>query len=707
MLLSRNSKRGRIWSPVLFSALLTLSCRFAVPASFLDEVKGSIRFSNLRPVTTGNAGVLYSGVITGTFEDGAGGVQFSVDGGAFAHAVRDAAGQGWKFYLKDARGDSWKAGSRHTLRARICDTRKTCTTKVSVEVLFTLEANRDINGDGVADIVVGASGNQGTGIANKGAAYVFYGVSGDGIAVRPLNAATYACSGPPDCTVVQNPAEEAGNFGSAAAIIGDVNRDGFADIAVSALENHGTGLSGKGAVYIFYGSPTGIVGHPTNNLPYTCSGFPDCSVIQNPEETASGYFGKSIAYAGDVNGDGIDDFIVGARANKGVGGSSNSGVAYVFYGSEAGIESRVLNATTYQCTAPLCTTMSSPIPLEMGNFGWAVSGGADINKDGFVDIIIAAPYVSGTGSLNKGAVYVFYGSRTGITPHPTAAAYSCSGPPDCTVIQNPNDANGTGFGSSVSQVGDTNGDGFPDLLIGALYNKPSSSSVVKGAAYIFYGSAQGITPHPLSVSAYACSGPPDCTIVQSPEDINTAEFGSAVSDAGDVNGDGYADVIVGASRTRGLSTPQKGAVYIYYGGPAGIALHDFSATAYVCNGPPDCTVIQNPENLLNGNFGISVRFGGDINNDGFGDIIVGASGNAGSGSTGKGGSYIFYGSNSGIAGQPLTASTYNCTGIPYCTVIQNPENETYGVFGQSVGFNLIEIFGRRREIFPFLAIKKS
>ncbi|MBL8019927.1 MAG: VCBS repeat-containing protein [Leptospirales bacterium] len=554
------------------------------------------------------------------------------------------------------------------------------------------QLSTDVNGDGYPDRLIAGYGNQGGGAADKGAAYIFYGGPG-GVTLHPASATPYTCSGPPDCTVIQNPENEGtGRFGQHIGALGDVNGDGFADLVVGAMNNQGAGAADKGAVYVYYGSAAGITSHPLSATPYTCGGPPDCTVIQNPDNESMGGFGIGAATAGDVNGDGYFDMIIGAFGNQGAG-AADKGVAYIFYGSPAGITSHPLSATPYACSGPPdCTVIQNPQNTGSGQFGFSVSSAGDVNRDGLADVIVGAwGNAGGGGAASKGVAYVFYGSASGITSHPTSASpYTCSGPPDCTEFQNPeNEASGQ-LGHSVSSAGDVNRDGYADVIAGARLNQ-GVGAANKGSAYVFYGSATGMTSHPPSAAAYACSGPPDCTVIQNPENQIGALFGYAVSSAGDVNSDGFSDALVGAYLNMGAGANGKGAAYVFYGSASGITSHPFSAASYACSGPPDCTVMQNPDNETTGVFGQSVAPAGDMNRDGFADIVVGARNNQGAGANNKGLAYIFYGSASGMTSHPLSAATYTCSGPPDCSAIQNPENEILGEFGYFVASAEIEI----------------
>ena len=283
-----------------------------------------------------------------------------------------------------------------------------------------------------------------------------------------------------------------------------------------------------------------------------CYDGPAPSFTLANETADNAQFGTSVASAGDVNGDGYADVIAGA-SNKG------NGVAYVFYGSASGLH----------------TTPDVTLNNETGSmvyFGYSVASAGDVNGDGYADVIVGA-----YGNDNHGMAYIFYGSASGL--HTT---------PDVTITETESNAM---LGLSVSSAGDVNGDGYADVIVGAPYHNNGGSHC--GLAYIFYGGS-------------SMDATPDVTLNNETE--SSAWFGGSVSSAGDVNGDGYADVIVGASSedNGGLNC---GRAYIYYGGSS-------------MDAAPDVTL--NNETTYFGEFGSSVSSAGDVNNDGYSDVIVAA-----------------------------------------------------------------------------------
>lgn len=521
----------------------------------------------------------------------------------------------------------------------------------------------DINGDGYADIVVGAfaGGNP----FGSGIAYVLYG-SATGISAPAANNCTY-----PACTEIENPEDEnSGGFNSFAtaySIAGDVNGDGYADIVIGAanngVANTPAGLAdNRGAIYVFYGSASGITAYPLDVgvSTYPCTSVANgCTMMQNPEN-AQGAFGSAVSAAGDVNADGYADIIVGAPQNN-----SFIGKVYIVYGSATGISHRPFTGTNDACTAPACTEISDP--QNTNGFGYRVSAAGDLNADGYADIAAA--------DLNTfGVVTVFYGSASGIAARATGG-YACTGLADgCAEIYNPRTNNG--FGSSLSAA-DFNRDGFGDLVVGAYQNADGAPNS-RGAVYIYYGSTNGADPHLFANGSYTCSG--TCAEIRNPTDGLFGQFGISARAAGDVNRDGFADLVVGAHRNFADSASDNGGnAYVFYGGSSGLAAHPYGTPTYSCTGFPDCTLMRNPRDENNALFGGNVAAAGDVNADGFSDVWIGASG-AGPGTEGV--ATIFYGSAAGVTYHGTGVGTgYSCPGAPDCTEVINPRPGLVGRFG--------------------------
>lgn len=389
---------------------------------------------------------------------------------------------------------------------------------------YNVSGAGDVNADGYDDVILGAVFYD-NGQSDEGAAFVYYGTS------RGVNPTTYTLLEPNIASMA---------FGRGVAGVGDVNDDGYDDVAVGAYQYNNY----AGAVYLYYGAASGIQSSSPEIL----------------TSSAGGELGMSVGGAGDVNGDGYADIIAGARAmNR---GQSYEGGAVIFYGGPWGpsfmpsslLESNIANA----------------------QLGYNVAGAGDVNGDGYDDVILGSNYYT-NGQTDEGAAYVYYGSSSGILLSPT------------NIIEG-NQANSY-FGFDVNSAGDVNGDGFGDVIIGALVYDNGHTD--EGAAFIYYGSSSGL----LNIAR---------TTLES--NLAGAQFGSGVACAGDVNGDGYSDVIVGA-REYNDGQSSEGYAFVYYGRAAGL-----NTTA--------ASIIQS--NLGGAQLGFSVAGAGDVNGDGYDDVLIGA-----------------------------------------------------------------------------------
>ena len=407
------------------------------------------------------------------------------------------------------------------------------------------------------------------------------------------------------------------NMGSAVSGVGDVNGDGKSDVLVGA-QKHSLSLYREGAAFLFYGGGGGL------------SSFPDWKMGSGQQGSL---YGCATDYLGDVNADGYDDVVIGACEFNLLDDStvtkSKVGAAYVYYGgpnfaaktnadwsllgdqADARLGSAVSGYINEHQSAGIKyadlligtpfynyeeKTKNGRVSLYLGStsglatspdwevfgeyssslFGSAVDNAGDVNGDGYDDVIIGAPRPT-----NVGYAYVYHNSASGL-----ATSFSW---------RESDEKGGSSYGAAVAGVGDVNNDGYDDVLVGAPTFKVLIDGVLQsvGCVYLYLGSANGLSEDPL---------PPLCGTQDG------GRFGASVAAAGDMNGDGYDDFLVGMP-FYSINNEKQGAVFLFFGGPSGVKSDYFEST-YGTKADTE--------------FGTSVSSAGDVNDDGLLDVIVGA-----------------------------------------------------------------------------------
>ncbi len=395
---------------------------------------------------------------------------------------------------------------------------------------------------------------------------------------------------------------------------GDINGDGFDDVIIGTYQADPHG-NDSGETYVFFGSASGFSATFELSALNGSNGF-----VLNGIDAGdrSGWFVSS----GDINGDGIDDVIIGAR-NAAPNANSNAGEAYVFFGSASGFAASI--------------ELSSLLPINGGdgsqgfilngidngdNTGNSVASG-DINGDGIDDVIIGATDGDPNSNSNAGETYVFFGASGGFS-----ATFNLSTLNGINgFILNGIDA-GDQSGVSVAS-GDINGDGFDDVIIGAWQADPNSNNSA-GEAYVFFGAAGGFsTMFNLStlngINGFILNG------------IDNSDLSGFRLASGDINGDGFDDVIISAWQADPNSEGDAGETYVFFGAAGGFSATFNLSTLNGING----FILNGIDAGDNSGYGIS---SGDINGDGFDDVIIGARFGDPSGET-----YVFFGASGGFS----------------------------------------------------------
>jgi len=300
---------------------------------------------------------------------------------------------------------------------------------------------------------------------------------------------------------------------------------------------------------------------------------------------AFAYFGISVASAGDVNGDGFEDVIVGSDGYD--NGPNSQGRAFVFHGSAEGLSTK--------------PNWMAEFDQEFDSYRASVASAGDVNGDGYGDVIFGVSGYS-NGQFAEGRARVYQGSPSGL-----------SSAPDWTTESN---QAGAFFGRSVASAGDVNGDGYDDVIVGA--DGYDGGLEDEGKVFVFHGSAAGLSRTPNWAAE---------------SNQLFAYFGPAVASAGDVNRDGYDDVIVGALF---YYSADEGKAFVFHGSAGGLS-H-----------APNWKAESNQENAY---FGGSVASAGDVNGDGYDDVVVGAD-SYDSGQIDEGKAFVFHGSAAGLSRSP-------------------------------------------------------
>jgi len=488
---------------------------------------------------------------------------------------------------------------------------------------LSLSSAGDVNGDSIDDLLLGTSVGV-AGSAHAAKAYVIYGRTGSdrgAVSLDNLNAS--------DGFIIQGRANQNSPDMHVSAA-GDVNGDGLDDLILGAQYGN-VGTSGGGEAYVIYGRAGVLRG--AVSLPDLAARDGFILHAAAPGDMA----GRSVAGAGDVNADGLDDIVIGAIAAD--GGGNAAGAAYIVYG-QSGAARPALDLSNLGGASGFAVQGAAASDLQ----GNSVTLAGDLNGDGIDDLIFGAPGndQDGTGA---GRAYVVYGKGGAARGPVDLSALSMA---DGFIIQGDDADDLTGI--CVAAAGDSNGDGHGDIIFGASGAGPT------GRAYLIYGQA-GAARGPIDLSNLAAS---DGFVIIGAQIGD--QLGTSASSAGDLNGDGFADVIIGAPNGASAGSSGVGRAYVIFG--------QHGST----RGTLDLQSFTAAEGLIISaavgfdDTGGVVAGAGDFNGDGLSDVMIGAPLND-TRATDAGAAYVIYGTGPSAAvnltgsraAQSLFGSAHNDT----------------------------------------------
>ncbi|MBC7985230.1 MAG: FG-GAP repeat protein [Sphingomonadaceae bacterium] len=455
----------------------------------------------------------------------------------------------------------------------------------------------DVNGDGFADIIIGSPG---TASFSVGEGYVVFGKSN----AFPASVKLAKLNGDKGFRI-DTTGTGGDHIGASVAAAGDINGDGFGDILIGSFSNR---------CYLVFGKATGF----DANLELDALDGSDGFRMQG---------GNTVSGAGDVNGDGLADIVVGAPH------SMTSGVAYVVFG-KVGVFDPSVDLSALDGVNGFRID-----GVDTGDLaGFAVAAAGDVNGDGFGDIVIGAYHGDPGGDGDAGESYVIFGKAGGF-----AASLD---------LESLNGVNGFRIdgididdesGFAVEGAGDINGDGFDDLVIGAP-NADSGGGNIAGESYVVFGRASGFA---ASFDLAALDGSNGFRL----EGIDPYDrSGFSVDGAGDFNGDGFDDILIGTRYADAGAIDRAGEAYLLFGRAGGFAPVFSLASLDGSNGIRFAGIDTSDV------AGWSVSAAGDINSDGFDDILIGAPGVDRNGNSSVGESYVIFGFQQSGVGDTITGT---------------------------------------------------
>ncbi|MBL8301066.1 MAG: FG-GAP repeat protein [Rhodanobacteraceae bacterium] len=397
--------------------------------------------------------------------------------------------------------------------------------------------------------------------------------------------------------------------GISVSTAGDVNGDGVDDLIVGADMANGQAGDRTGAAYVVYGK------RPPYSATFALHTLDGTNGFRLEGGASGDQIGRSVAAAGDFNADGIDDLVVGTTR-----GTSASGRIFVVFGRSTAFPATISVASLDGSNGVVLDCG----PVLSGSAVAVVDGAGDVNGDGVDDIVIGASGAS-SAAPGSGLAIVVFGRRSPFPPTLSMAALDGTDGFRLSGVQ------AEMIGTSASGAGDINADGFDDIAIGAAQRYVSGVGPSTGSAYVVFGKS---TPYAATTLTSSLDGHSGFRI---DGESAFSVLGKKVSGAGDINGDGFDDLVIGAPGFNDGAQQAAGAAYVITGRSA-----EFSAQMNV-SGLDGANGLQLRSTASNGFLASSVSSAGDVNDDGFDDLLIGSHLANPNGQPHAGSSYVVFG----------------------------------------------------------------
>lgn len=442
---------------------------------------------------------------------------------------------------------------------------------------FRLSSAGDINGDGFNDLIVAAQGSQVGNQLQAGESYIVFGKP-NGFAANMDFSAIDGTNG------FLLPGLTGGDkSGSGVASAGDFNGDGVDDLLVGAFGANPNGIRDAGSTYVIFGKTTPFTSVFDFSSLDGRNGF---RIDGNSTDVLSG---TAVSCAGDVNGDGFDDIVIGAPGPRHSDVGPNLRQVFVVFGSPH-LPSSTLNLSSLDGT--------NGFRIIGDSLGLTVSSAGDVNGDGFDDVIIGAQHATTNGNRLAGEAYVVFGKSGSF-----AVDLSVSALNGTNGFRIPGLGYNDRLGFPVHAAGDVNGDGLDDLILADVYGGGG------GRGFVVFGKSGSFDS---SLNLATLNGVNGFRIDGTTPGGNA---GTVVTSAGDINGDGFDDILMGDDGAALPNSTRIGKAHVIFGKAGGFSSSFNLSTLNGSNG----FTLNGPNYGVTGEWLDSV---GDLNGDGFGDIAV-------------------------------------------------------------------------------------